>query len=149
MSCRQSAHFSAVLILIGFLLLPSFSATLPSAVLGAMQEVPGGDNDQPLWSPSGDRILFTKRHLAKTEIYVMGVDGSQPRRLTTTPTGDSTDPAWSPDGKRIVYSSGVRINTQIYVMNADGSGARRLTSEGKNGVPAWSPDGRRIAFISA
>jgi len=78
----------SALTLIG-LMLSAPSIPMPrGAAFAEMQDV-SGNNAGPLWSPFGDRILFTKRHLARTdiartEVYVMNGDGGQPRRLTTT-----------------------------------------------------------------
>lgn len=115
----------------------------------------------PAWSPDGRRIAFVAtpgvradsspaEWAAQRQIFVMDLDGSGVRRLTTSPGGNNF-PAWSPDGRRIAFSSGRDQvgGAQVYVMNADGSGQTRLThSAVEETYPAWSPDGRRIAFIS-
>ena len=40
------------------------------------------DDEGPTWSPSGERIAFTSRRDGTAQIYVMGADGSNQRRLT-------------------------------------------------------------------
>ena len=93
------------------------------------------------------------------EIYLMGPNGEQIRRLTEQPKYDG-EPAWSPDGKRITFVSyrdlkqiperGV-IRGEIYVMNADGTNPINLTRsvEKAERVSSWSPNGKQIAFTSA
>jgi Tol biopolymer transport system component len=107
-----------------------------------------GDTN-PVWSRTGDLIVFVSTRDSKPEIYVMNADGKAPRRLTTSPPGmGSSTPAWSPDGRRITFVSGSLGGSQIFVMNADGGDQTLLASGGVNRTPAWSPDGRKIAFLS-
>jgi Tol biopolymer transport system component len=72
-------------------------------------------------------------------VYVVGVGGGTPQRLT----GNETDraPAWSPDGRRIAFASQAWKNGHwglafVSVMNADGSGRTRLTP---GAWPSWQP----------
>jgi len=115
-------------------------------------------DQQPAWSPTCDRIAFTKDPSGNVEIYVMNADGTGVTRLTDSPRDDQ-DPAWSPDGTRIAFASRrdsdqppVPLEVrEIYVMNADGSGATRLTHMNTstwNVNPTWSADGSQIAFQS-
>ena len=111
-------------------------------------------DDDPDWSPNGDKIAFTSHAVSDNqinsvtaEIYVMNADGTGRTQLTSN-TEEERGAAWSPDGTRIVYSC--RHNGsdfEICVMNADGSGPEQLTD---NTVPdltaTFSPDGQKILF---
>jgi Tol biopolymer transport system component/CubicO group peptidase (beta-lactamase class C family) len=101
---------------------------------------------QPLWSPDGRRLAFT-RGQGGGSVYVVNVDGGRERNVTRGPVRDF---AWSPDGRRIAFDSARDGNSEIYVVDSDGGGLRRLTrNAGPDLAPAWSPDGRRIAFAGS
>lgn len=102
--------------------------------------------EDPAWSPDGTQIAYS---LGERDIYVVGVDGRNARRLTDNPYIDRY-PAWAPDGRRLAFVTRVDKNDiyltglRIAVMNHDGSGLRHMPVFGRN--PAWSPDGREIVF---
>jgi Tol biopolymer transport system component len=104
-------------------------------------------DEDPAWSPDGNRIAFTTNRNGNREIYVIDADGSDAVRLTNDPAADY-EPAWSRDGKTIAFVSERTGDPEIFVMNADGSDVLRLTTtSARDAHPAWSPDGR-IAFAS-
>jgi Tol biopolymer transport system component len=104
------------------------------------------NGEDPAWSPDGTQLAYS---LGERDIYVVGVDGRNARRLTQNPYLDRY-PAWAPDGRRLAFVTRVDKNDiyltalRIAVINADGSGLRHLPVFGRN--PAWSPDGREIVF---
>jgi TolB protein len=115
-------------------------------------------DDSPAISPEGRQIVFlTARHDTnpqfpnlKYEIYVMNVDGSNPRRLTNTEAAED-HPAWSPDGNWISFDADYDGDGyyEIYQIQPDGSNLTRLTSGAYNDQFAdWAPDGKQIAFTS-
>lgn len=115
-------------------------------------------DDSPAISPDGARIAFlTARHdpnpqfpNLKYEIYVMDIDGGNPRRLTTTESAED-HPAWSPDGSKIIFDADYDNEGfyEIYTITPDGSNLTRLTSNAANDQFAdWSPDGKQIAYSS-
>jgi TolB protein len=101
----------------------------------------------PSLSADGQWITFSTRRDNNFEIYVMEVDGGNPRRLTQD-LGSNFAPAFSPDGAYIAFTSAQGGFQNVWVMDADGSNARPLTDVGNNGDPEWSPDGRQISFVS-
>ncbi len=101
-----------------------------------------GDASIGSWSPSGERLLYTRFGPATNDIYSVRFDGTDVRRLTTD--RQSWAGEWSPDGAHILYVQGVINGTQMpdsgtWVMAADGTGKRRL---GPCCDAGWSPDGR-------
>lgn len=96
-------------------------------------------------SPAGDQIAYAVSDDG-SDIYVVDIDGSNQRRLTSGP-GSNWGPTWSPNGSHIMFTSNRSGQSGIWVMSADGSDNQPLViSEGRAGTPAWSNDGKRIAF---
>lgn len=94
-------------------------------------------------------------------IFVVGLDGSEPRRITSPPSdpcttcsADSDDfPQWSPDGRRLTFvrshgTDGLHGVSFLYMVGADGADPRRVvdSSSGNETSGRWSADGRWIAY---
>jgi len=109
----------------------------------------------PFFSPSGDRILFTrqKRSDQDFDIFTMRPDGSDVRQLTSTP-GTDGHATWTGDGKRIffmstrtgfkdereMYDNSPQPYAQVFIMDADGSHVRQLTqSRWEDSMPVFVP----------
>ena len=75
------------------------------------------------------------------DIWVVGKDGGQATRLTTS-AGAETDPAFSPDGQWVAFSGQYGGNTDVYVMAVAGGQPERLTwHPGPDIVQGWTPGG--------
>lgn len=102
------------------------------------------------WSPSGDRILYTRSAGEPRGLSMMNPDGTEADIFI--PYGVQGD--WFPDVERVVYvnwdmsEEDPGRRKQIYVANADGSGAEKITDLPDSDVrlPRVSPDGTRIVF---
>lgn len=108
--------------------------------------------EQPTWSPDGDRIAFSSQRDGTTDVWVVSVDGSHLRNLTPRSFALDEGPTWSPDGDQIAFGSTRSLSSDlggdVYVMRSDGRNVRRLTFDDSAYAPAWSPDGCGIAFNS-
>ena len=115
--------------------------------------------------PGDRRILFASTHLWNREppkppdrshgyawgifeydLFTVGVDGKDLRRLTESP-GYDAEATVSPKGDRIVFTSSRDGDLDVYSMALDGSDVRRLTDEvGYDGGPVFSPDGTKVVY---
>ena len=111
----------------------------------------GGDDAEdrmPAVSPDGTKVAFASDRGGTNEIYVMGIDGSDPTNITNNTSYDAA-PSWSPDGTKIAFMSNRDGDNEVFVMDSDGANPTNLTNdEADDYDPAFSPDGRRIAFSS-
>src|SRR5581483_8701543 len=107
---------------------------------GEVRQITSGQkDDEPSWSPDGQRIAFRRGGL----IAVVSSAGRSEPQVLTSSACTSAHPAWSSDGNRIAYDmscNGGSNDTNIYVMSPDGSGSQRITDSGYDTMPVWSPD---------
>jgi Tol biopolymer transport system component len=101
----------------------------------------------PDFSPDGDQIVFSGGASPfETDLYVMGLDGSGVRQLTTSGQMDRC-PRWSPDGSQILF---LRGNDELLVLDLGSNQVSEVLPpdiEGQCGD--WSPDGSKIVFASS
>jgi Tol biopolymer transport system component len=100
------------------------------------------------WSIDGSRLAVQSEDIdLNSEIYSVGIDGKDFRRITTDFAFDGL-PAWSPDGGALAFARGEPAESDLYRVNATGTGLSQLTDyEGFEHSPTWAPDGERIAFV--
>ncbi len=99
-------------------------------------------------SPDGRRIALTLSKDGNPELYVMGIGGGRPARITRTRHAAEASPSWSPRGDQIVFVADQAGAPQLYLTGASGGAVKRIGVRGNENVnPDWGPDGR-IAFSS-
>ncbi|MDH5509552.1 MAG: Tol-Pal system beta propeller repeat protein TolB [Nitrospinota bacterium] len=54
-----------------------------------------GNNETPSWARDGRHVVFSSNNTGATQLYISGLDGKQPRRITSLP-GGATQPSWGP-----------------------------------------------------
>jgi len=97
------------------------------------------------WTAEG-RIAYASLASGRRELWVMEVDGSHPRQLTSgADLQFFSSPSSCPDGT-ILFASGVYGSANIWSIDADGSNRKQLTQDGTNGAPSCSPDGKWAIF---
>jgi Tol biopolymer transport system component len=117
-----------------------------------------------LWSPDGTEIAFTATESdGHYEIYLVNVDGSGLRRVTTysgnVPEQRGQVPpgyfalGWFPDGEKLlVWLWDIEVRWDLVSMDKTGENEVNLTRDLPHGVAypfgSCSPDGKKIAFNS-
>jgi Tol biopolymer transport system component len=113
----------------------------------------GGFAEPSMPSPDGKSVAFAWNTGSSRNLYVVGLDGSEPRVLRAAGNGvlHALPVAWSPDGKQLLAEFVKTDSTRdmMLVAVADGS-AKLLKAIGKDQSPGgeFSPDGRCIAWTT-
>lgn len=132
-----------------------------SALGGPEREVAGvlpyfdlGNGNSTYFSPDGKTLAIVDKETstAPASVFLVSLDGSVRRRLTSPPTGTTGDyyPAFSPDGKRLAFARARSFSaTDLYVLQLPDGKPERLTFDGLtiDGL-AWTADNREIVFSS-
>ena len=110
------------------------------------------DDFAPVWSPRGDRVIFSSAREGGVDLYERTSEGRE-QRLDTGPAGIGKFAAhWSPDGKEILYIGGGRAIGRSDLMFLPIAGDRRpkpfLNSDAVETQGRFSRDGRWIAYAS-
>jgi Tol biopolymer transport system component len=105
------------------------------------------DHSNPLWSPDGQTIAFSRRPTqdlqADFSLWMMASDGANPQRLVEK-MGLNGLFTWMPDGRGIVH---VGAGRQLYLLDLATKAERKLTNEpGIMPVVTISPDGRWVIY---
>lgn len=105
--------------------------------------VTSGYSSSPVWSPKGDKIVFTMRtEQGMFDIFLYDIPKGDYYRLTYS-DGSNESPFFSPDGRFIVFVSNRNKKWELFTMFIDGSNQRRVTElRGNCYTPCWTP--RRI-----
>ncbi len=104
----------------------------------------------PQVSPDGKQIAFSVRdtdmaaNKGRYDIWLVGSDGANPRRLTSNAEAD-TDPRWSADGKYVYFASTRSGSSQVWRIALAGGEAEQVTKLplDVNGFTLF-PDGKRM-----
>ena len=104
-----------------------------------------GRANDPAFSPRGKRLLFTRFGSLGAQLWIMYVDGTGLRQLTSGPADAMGQ--WSPSGAAVVFARGRRGRRDIYRVAADGTGLARLTFSARDDhSPSWSVRDQ-VAFV--
>lgn len=102
---------------------------------GAVRITDGGSDSFPAWSPDGRTIAFSRDVGGNVDIYVVSVNGGNPRRLTTA-KGPDTLPVFTPGGD-IIFRSARTGSWGIWKMNGSGGNQRQIIADAGVG-PDWA-----------
>ena len=114
----------------------------------------------PRISPDGKHIAFTGQYDGNTEVYVMPIEGGEPKRLTYTATlgrddlGDRMGPnniviGWTPDSKQILFRSRQYtfndFTGQLFLVSVEGGMLTEVPLK-NGGFASYSPNGKKLAY---
>ncbi len=117
-----------------------------------------GGETSPHFSPDGSMIAFTGQYAGNSDVYILPIEGGEPKRLTWHPGADIVT-GWTPEGE-VLFSSGrvsfpTAIN-QFWTVSTDGgmpnmmsipqASSGEISSDGKyvayNPITFWDPEWR-------
>lgn len=103
-------------------------------------------NVNPLFTLDGQNLIFLSTQDGDTDIFIMGIDGSNPTNLSNNSVFDFYQQV-SPDGNYIVFLSLLDDPNifQVYVMGIDGSNIINVSHE-FGYYPTFSPDSKKVIY---
>ena len=143
-SCKEDAIENGVLITKSDIAVEN--GIMSAEVMHSLAKV-----SDPQISPDGSKILYGVAYTSLTEnknnreLFVMNIDGTDNKQITTT-TKSENNGRWTPDGGKIAYLQG----GQLWIMNADGSNPKKI-SDIEKGISEFefSPNGKMILFTGS
>lgn len=81
----------------------------------------------PDWSPVSEEIAYMVDHGGNWDIYVVGGQDGQVRRITDDPAADGL-PAWSPDGEWLAFLSNRNENWGIWAVHVESGQLQQVYS---------------------
>jgi dipeptidyl aminopeptidase/acylaminoacyl peptidase len=135
-------------------------------------------NSAPAISPDGSKVAFMSTRTEKPQLWLLPLDGGEPRKLTDLRQGVGSGAVWSPDGRKLAFTAGPQDEPRkperpyrvtrtvwrfdeigvlddavqdVYVLDLDDAAEpRRLTDDRfMNTMPKWSADGQSIVYVAS
>ncbi len=135
-------------------------------------------NSAPAISPDGKTVAFLSTRTEKPQLWLLPLDGGEPRKLTDLAQGVGSGAVWSPDGSTIAFTAGppderkperpYRVDRtvwrfdgmgllddaiqDVYVLDLADAAAepQRLTEDRfMNSAPKWSADGQSLVYVAS
>jgi dipeptidyl aminopeptidase/acylaminoacyl peptidase len=136
-------------------------------------------NAAPAISPDGTQVAFMSTRKEKSQLFLLPLDGGEPRQLTDLPQGVASGAEWSPDGSKIAFTAGLQKEPRkperpyrvtrtvwrfdeigvvedaiqdVYMLDVSDPAAepRRLTDDRyMNSQPKWNADGRSLVYVAS
>jgi Tol biopolymer transport system component len=109
----------------------------------------GGSFRSPMWSPTGDRLVFVATAAGERSLRIAEVESGSVTSIVTADASTNFGPlAFSPAGDRILYArweqddtTGIFSNQALWTIRLDGSDAELLVTGTDWGDWQWLPAG--------
>ncbi len=111
----------------------------------------GGDNNIPVWTPDGTRLIYNSNRTGVHNLYWQSADGSGSAEQLTTNANEQGPSSWSPDGKILTFNQhDPATGWDIWMLPIDGDRTPRpfLHERFDESLGKFSPDGRWLAYVS-
>jgi len=108
-------------------------------------------DDDPVWSPDGNTIVFDSARNGKIDLYTRPANGSRQEELLFHDDSDKYPSSWSSDGKYIAYEAIANrghFDTWVMPMFGDHKPFPFLQESYNTRYPSFSPDGKWMVFTS-
>ena len=107
------------------------------------------DDEGPVWSPDGSRIVFQSGRTGAGDIYIRQAGGGAAAELLYASEGIDIPEDWSSDGAYIAFDKGSGNNDLwILPLEDEGEAFPLIQSDFDVGYARFSPDSRWIAYLS-
>ena len=106
------------------------------------------EETNPVFSPDGKRIAFSRSNGNDWDVFVMNADGSdEPFRVTMMPEDDFVA-SWTPDGKEVLFETtrDEESLTRLYKTPVDRLALATALPLHQSYAGSISPDGSRVAY---
>jgi len=109
----------------------------------------GAENDSPLWTPDGKRIVFTSNKEGPRNLFWQLADGSGGLERLTTSEQTQISKSSSADGQLLAFHQTIGAQRDIWVLRlSDRKAQPFLGTPFNEGGARFSPDGRWLAYVS-
>jgi eukaryotic-like serine/threonine-protein kinase len=107
-------------------------------------------DDDPVWSPDGNTIVFDSARNGKIDIYSRPANGARQEELLYHDELDKYPSSWSSDGKYILYETISNGHFDIWVMPMFGDHKPHpfLQEKYNTRYPEFSPDTKWVTYTS-
>ena len=108
------------------------------------------EQSNPSVSPDGRWVVFQIESATSSNIYKMGLDGSQVTQLTFFDNAGARSPSWSPDGQQVAFICDQGGKSRVWIVDADGGNTPhaldKTNASETNLWLAWFPS-REIVYL--
>jgi Tol biopolymer transport system component len=109
----------------------------------------GTTNRQPIWSPDGSQIAFTRLEASANNIYLIASDSAGTEKLLYSSSTLKYPTSWSADGKNILFTeTPIGLGVSLIPTSGNITAQEFLPKKINSSQAQYSPDGHWVAYIS-